>query len=917
MALSTGTKLGPYEIVSPIGAGGMGEVYRGLDTRLDRTVAIKVLSSHLSDNPDLKQRFEREARAISALQHPNICVLHDVGNDSGTDFLVMEFLEGETLHDRLKRGPLPLDQFWKIAIEVADALDKAHRAGITHRDLKPGNIMLTKTGSKLLDFGLAKGSGAAFAATPGSSPSQSVFAAAMTRSSPASPLTSAGSIVGTVQYMAPEQIEGREADARSDIFAFGLVMYEMLTGVRAFEGKTQASIVASILALEPKPVRSLKADVPAPLERVVNHCLEKDPELRFQSAHDLKLQLQVISEIPAVTGESAALPTKPLWRRALPWAVAGAMTLALAAMLVALLRKPPSPEPGVTRFEVDLGGLSFAGTRAGSRLAVSPDGRKIVLSLTRAGSQATQLYFRSMDNIEILPLPGTEGAAQPFFSSDSQWVGFSTDDKLKKVPLAGGVPVTLCVSTSPTGGGVPATWADNGTILFMDGGKLYRIPEGGGTPEKIAEPDQDKGERFGWVASLPGSRGVLLVVTSNNRFDVDVLSLETRKRERVVEGGSWPRYLPTGHILYAQYSSSGETTGFTGGLLVVPFDLKKLARTGSPIPVLEGVYTASGGAGFYDVAADGMLVYNPGAPTAAVRNLAWVDRKGKIESPLPAPTLAYHNPVLSPDGARAAVAVTGAAQDIQVYDLKRGTLQRLTFEGRNDDPVFTPDGARVIYSSSGGGSARPNLWWKPADGSGAAERLTTSDSFQFPNSVSSDGKLLAFTQSASGSRFELDLFVMPLDGDRKPQPFLKTPFSESIAKFSPDGKWIAYVSNETGKSEIYVLSYPGAGDKKPISTGGGSSPVWSRDGRQLYYHLADKIMAVDITTQPAFRAGTPRVVAEGLRISSRSARNFDVAADGRILIAQSPEKAEEERAQFRVVQNFAAEVRRRLPAAKP
>ena len=912
MSLAAGTRLGPYEVVSAIGAGGMGEVYRARDTRLDRTVAIKVLSSHLSDSPELKQRFEREARAISALQHPHICVLHDVGSEAGTDFLVMEFLEGESLAERLKRGPLPMEQFWKIAIEVADALDKAHRAGITHRDLKPGNIMLTKTGSKLLDFGLAKGSGAAFASAAGSSPSQSVFAAAMTRTSPASPLTSAGAIVGTVQYMAPEQIEGKEADARSDIFAFGLVLYEMLAGVRAFDGKTQASIVASILALEPKPLRAVKADVPATLERVVHHCIEKDPELRFQSAHDLKLQLEVISEIePAAAGGASTAPARV---RILPWLVAGLLGVALVASAL-LWRTPPAPAEA-SRFEIDLGNLSFAGTLAGARIAISPDGRKMAFALTKGGAGTPQIYLRYMDNLEIVPLAGSEGGTQPFFSPDSQWVGFAVVNKLKKVPLSGGVPVTICnVPDATRVEGFPATWADDGTIVFANQvsneGKLYRVSEGGGTPELIAEPDKDKDERLLWPLALPGSRGVLVVAGGLNRFDIDLVRLDTHKRERIIEGGSWPRYLSSGHILYSQYGSSGDNAGFTGGLLVVPFDVKKMKRTGPPVPVADGVFTGGGGSGFYDVAANGTLAYSPGLPTTASKFMAWIDRTGKLE-PLPAtaPSASYRTPALSPDGQRIAVSVVATAQDIHVYDLKRGTLQRLTFEGRNDDAIFTPDGKRVIYSSANSG--RPNIWWKPADGSGTAERLSTSNQNQAPNSVSPDGKFLALTQSDGA---QSDILVMPMDGDRKAQPFLNTRFNESTARFSPDGKWIAYVSNESGRNEIYAVSYPGGTDKKAISTDGGVNPRWSRDGKQLYYQTGDRLMAVDVALQPVFRVGNPRMVTEGARISPAfTGRSYDVAPDGRILIIEQPESAE--RSRVRVVQNFTTTVTRRMPAAK-
>jgi len=900
-----GQTIAHYRVSEKLGEGGMGVVYRATDTKLGRDVALKVLPEIFAADAERMGRFEREAQVLAALNHVNIAGIYGLEESAGVRALAMELVEGATLAERIAQGPIPLEEALVIAGQIADALEVAHEKGIVHRDLKPANIKVSPEGVvKVLDFGLAKAM-EDDAAQGDASKSPTLTMAA----------TKAGIILGTAAYMSPEQARGHAADRRADIWSFGVVLYEMLTGKHCFEGETVSDTLAAVLRAD-IALDALPASTPPPIRKLLRRCLERDRKRRLRDIGEARIAIEEYLASPAdasVLMSAMAAPAPPVWRRALPWALAGAMTLTFAVTLVVLLRTPPPPVPEVARFEIDLGSLSFSGTRSGSRVTVSPDGRKIVMAATRTGSQGTQLFLRSMDNLEILPLPGTEGAAQPFFSTDSEWVGFSADNKLKKVSLAGGVPVTLCDAAG--GSGVAATWADNGTILFLDNsGKLNRIPDGGGTPEKIAEADRNKGERFRWLQSLPGGRGVLVVAAGQNQFNIDVVTLETGKRERVVEGGSWPRYLPTGHILYAQYSSGGESAGFTGGLLVVPFDLKKLARAGSPIPVLEGVHTGSGGAGFYDVTADGTLVYNPGTASTVIKNLAWVDRKGKTE-PLPAPPRDYRSLSLSPDATRVAMAVAGTSDDIHVYDLRRGTLQRLTFDGRNGTPMFTPDGSRIVYASSGTGNSPPNVWWKPADGSGAPERLATADSLQFPNSVSPDGKLLAFTQSSSGTRS--DLFVMPLGGDRKPQVFLQTPFSETLAMFSPDGKWIAYMSDETGRYEIYVQAYPGPGGKQPISTGGGVTPLWSRDGKQLYYLSADKIMAVDVTTHPTFRAGTPRVVAEGLRINERGSRNFDIAADGRIIVAQRPEQAQEERSQLRVVQNFSTDVRQRLPAAKP
>jgi eukaryotic-like serine/threonine-protein kinase len=575
MALSAGSRLGPYEIVSPLGAGGMGEVYRARDTRLGRDVAIKVLASSLSSNEELKMRFEREARAISALQHPHICVLHDVGCDNGIDFLVMEYLEGESLHDRVKRGPLPIDQLLRIATEVADALDKAHRAGLIHRDLKPGNIMLTKSGAKLLDFGLAKPAVAIAAGAPSSAASKSVFAAAMTLTSPASPLTSAGSIVGTVQYMSPEQIEGREADARSDIFSFGLVLYEMATGKRAFEGKTQASIVASILALDPPAVMSLQPTTPASLAKLIHDCLNRDADERLQSAHDLKLQLELIAQLPSV----APAKTLRIWQIWAPWIAAAALALTLAAGWMALARK--APLPAATAFQFDVGDLHILGTASGARIAISPDGRTIALVLRE--KVKPQIYLRRLGSLELALVPGSEGAAQPFFSPDGKWLGFSADSKLKKVPLAGGLPVTICDLETID---APAVWGDGGAITIISNvGALESVSDGGGTPKPIGSGKQS--DAYRWLSILPGSRALLAVTRAQRQFDIALVRLDTGKSEIIIRGGSWPRYLSSGYIVYAQHSATTDSGGFTGGLLAVPFDLKRLKLTGSPVPVLQ------------------------------------------------------------------------------------------------------------------------------------------------------------------------------------------------------------------------------------------------------------------------------------------------------------------------------------------
>jgi len=901
MPLSSGSRLGPYEIVAPLGAGGMGEVYRARDTRLGRDVAIKILASNLSANADLKMRFEREARAISALQHPNICVLHDVGSENGTDFLVMEYLEGESLHDRVKRGPLPIDPLLKIATEISDALEKAHRAGIIHRDLKPGNIMLTKGGAKLLDFGLAKPAAAAAAGAPSSSPSKSVFAAAMTLTSPASPLTSAGSLVGTVQYMSPEQIEGHDADARSDIFSFGLVLYEMATGKRAFEGKTQASIVASILALEPPAVMSLQPSTPASLAKLIHDCLNKDPEERVQTAHDLKLQLELIAQIPSV---SAAKTSTRGWQSVAPWAVAAALAITSVALgWMSLSRK--APRPAATSFQMDVGDLHIQAVASGARLAISPDGRSVVIVLRDKAKP--QLYLRRLGSVELTPVPGTEGAAQPFFSPDSKWVGFSAESKLKKVPLAGGVPVSICDLQSAD---APAVWGDNNTIILSNAGVLESVSDGGGTPKPIASGKQS--DLYAWISILPGSNALLAAIRGQRQFDIALVHLDTGKSEVIIHGGSWPRYLSSGYIVYAQHSTTTESGGFTGGLLTVPFDLKHLKVTGSPVPVLGDVHVGSGGAGFFDISASGTLVYVAGkVEGSALMELVSVDRAGKIVA-LPAAQHHAHNLVLSPDETRLAFSSAGTDPDIYVYDLKRGTTQRLTFDGHSTDPLFTPDGKQVVFSSQSA-PGKQNLWIKSADGAGEPERLGNSEFRQFPASFSPDGSILAFSEILPETRSDIYLLSMK---DHTARPWLNSKFNENQSRVSPDGKLIAYVSNESGNAEVYVQAFPGPGGKRQISNGGGLDPRWSHDGRQLYYVAAgsDDLMFVDVNTRAGFEPGASRVFAKGIRWFHSG---YAVTRDGHIYAGRSLEGPEGQKEDIRVIENFESEVLNKVGAPQP
>jgi eukaryotic-like serine/threonine-protein kinase len=895
MGLPTGTRLGPYEIGTALGAGGMGEVYRARDTRLDRTVAIKVLPQHLADTPEARQRFEREARAVSALNHPHICTLHDVGSQDGTEYLVMEYLEGETLAARLEKGPLPLEQVLKLGVEISDALDKAHRQGVIHRDLKPGNIMLTKSGAKLLDFGLAK------AALPQAS--GMTLTAAVTRTTP---VTQQGTIVGTFQYMSPEQVEGKEVDARSDIFSFGAVLYEMLTGRRAFAGKSQLSVASAILEKEPEPVSTLQPLTPPALERAVRRCLAKEPDDRWQTARDLVLELKWIAEgglQVALAPTAAVKGIRSLGRRALILSLGTLLLGALVASLATWNLKPTLPLP-IARTVIMLPpGQRLAGLEQPA-VALSPDGTHLAYVAIQGGTQQ-QLYLRAMDSLEARPLSGTEGAINPFFSPDGQWVGFYTGQKLKKVSLNGGAAMRLGDVVTPHG----ASWGSQGTIAFAPAGAsvLRQLSEAGGASKPLTRLEKGEGSHR-WPEYLPGGKALLFSsgasVANWNNAQVAVQSIGTGERHNLVQGGTQPHYAASGHLVYAQ----------GGNLMAMPFDLQRLAVTGAAVPVVEGVLqSSSSGAAQYSLSGTGSLAYVPGAIQADQRRMVWVTRNG-TEQPSTAPAHAYRGPRLSPDGQRIAVAIEEQEAQVWLYDPSRETLTRLTFEGNvNVNPVWTHDGKRIAYTSNKEGPQ--NIYWQLADGSGGLERLTTSEYVNTPSSWSQDGQLLAFWEVNATTGW--DIWVLR-PSDRKAQPFLRTPFNESVPRFSPDGRWLAYISDESGRFEVYVQPYPGPGGKWQISTEGGTEPVWNPHGHELFYRSGNKMMAVDIATQPGFSAGKPRVLFEGrYEPTPATFPNYDVSPDGQRFLMLKPSEQEAAAAmQINVVLNWFEELKRRVPTAK-
>jgi eukaryotic-like serine/threonine-protein kinase len=893
MSLVPGTKLGPYAIESALGVGGMGEVYSARDTRLERTVAIKILPAHLSSDPGRKQRFEREAKAISSLNHPHICVLYDVGHQGGMDFLVMECLEGETLAKRLEKGPLPLEQVLKYGAQIADALDKAHRKGIVHRDLKPGNIMLTASGAKLLDFGLAK-------------PVASLAGPALTAARAESPVTEEGKIVGTFQYMSPEQVEGKELDGRSDIFSFGVVLYEMLTGHKAFEGKSQFSVASAILEKEPQPISLMKPMPPAALDRAIRRCLMKNPEERWQSAADLKAELEWIGDVGSRVAGAETGVLSSVWGRVLPWALAGIATLVVVALVMGdLFRATRAPMRPIARLVVTLPPNDRLAPGPLSHIALAADGSRLVYVADHGGN--TQLYLRSIDRFEATPIPGTEGAESPFFSPDGQSVGFFAEGKLKKVSLSGGAPLTLCGAPVTRGG----TWGPDDTIIFAPSitAGLFRVSAAGGTPKPLTVPDRKNGE-YGhrWPEILPGGSAVLFTIWTGGSFDdarIGVLSLETGKRRILIEGGTYARYVPSGHLVYAR----------AGGLLAVPFDLGRLEVTGPPVSILEGVsMNPTFGVAEFSSSADGSLAYVAGGSKVGERTLLWVDRKGQAQA-LSAPPRGYLSPRLSPDGQRLAVAIEGPTNPgLWVYDLTRDTLTRVTASLPIPFPIWTPDGKRVTFSAAPDGVL--NLYWVPADSSGTAERLTTSDNAQWPGSWSPNGQVLAFSEADPTTGY--DIWVLGLHGERKARAFLQTQSNEYGPMFSPDGSWLAYGSDESGRQEIYVRPFPGPGGKWQISTDGGVEPVWARNGRELFYRNGDKIMAAPVEIKPVFAAAKPKLLFEGHYEKSVFAYepNYDLSPDGQRLLMIKASEQESAESQLNVVLNWADDLKRLVPPRK-
>ena len=879
----------------------MGEVYKARDTRLDRTVAIKVLPEHIAQREDLRARFEREARAVASLNHPHICTLHDIG----PGYMVMELIEGETLAARLAKGPLPLDQALKFATQIADALDRAHRAGVTHRDVKPPNIMLTRDGVKVLDFGLAKST-----AKPG--PTEATLTKV---------LTVEGSVMGTPQYMAPEQFEGKEADARSDIWAFGAVLYEMVTGQKAFQGKNYASLVGAILATDPPPM-SVKPFTPAWLERLVRRCLSKDPEERYHCMRDIVLDLRTPPPESIVAGPS---------RQWLGW-VAAALALALLVTGVLLYNATrPAPLRPLMRLNAEIAPetplarvVPLGAPSGGNMLALSPDGTRLALTL-RGTDGKIRLHTRMLGQSQVTPLAGTENAYSPFFSPAGDWVAFFAEGKLKKIPVEGGAAITLCEAPAFFGG----SWGDDGNIIAMLNrtGGLSRVPAAGGTPVPVTKLNSGEAAHR-WPQLLPGGQTVLFtsVAKLNSGYDdanIDVISLQTGERKTLRHGGFSARYLAdgassngAGHLVYLNRTT----------LFAVPFYPARLALSGTPAPMLEDVGSARVGGGDFAFALNGTFVYLSNAAMARW-SISWVDSSGKTQ-PLHAPLGQYASPRFSPDGKQLAFAKdNGNGSDIWVKDLERDSSSRLSFlPGTNSNPVWTPDGKTIVLVSSN--PAAPGLYAIRSDGSGEAKRLTGGNPLENPYSFSPDGKRLAIGTSARNGD-DSGIFTMPVEADPGPgsggirlgkaELFLRSTFLGAPA-FSPDGRWLAYGSTESGTFELYVRAFPGQGGRRQISTGGGRWARWSRDGRELLFQTLDqRVMAVSYTVNDgSFIAGKPRVWTETRLRSTENNLNYDLAPDGKRLAAIVADDANGEKppTHLTFLLNFFDELRRKAPEGK-
>jgi Tol biopolymer transport system component len=893
MSLEPGKQLGPYEVLAPLGAGGMGEVYRAKDTRLDRTVALKVLPSELSANPVLRGRLEREAKAISGLAHPHICTLHDVGQDDGIDYLVMEYLEGETLAERLQKGPLALEQALKCGIEIAEALDAAHRQGVVHRDLKPGNVMLTKSGAKLLDFGLAK-----LQEGDPSDPATSASAIPTEHR----PLTEIGTILGTYPYMAPEQLEGKDTDARADLFAFGAMLHEMVTGRRAFDGESRASVIAAILEREPPPVSTLQPLSPPGLDHVVKACLAKDPDDRWHSAHDLASALRWVAEAGSQAGIAAPVVERRKSRERIAWAAAVLGFLGTAATSVALWATYETP--GVVQSSL----LPPDGARfepASGAMVLSPDGTRVAFVASDEDGMRL-LWVRSLSALAAQPLAGTESASDPFWSPDGRFIGFISNGKLRRVDASGGPPQPLC----DAGYGAGGAWGPDGTILFAPDSRdvIYKVPASGGTPVPVTAFDESRGEdshRF--PRFLPDGRhflflGLAAVETpdTDRGFAIFAASLDSADRKLIVATDSSARYASSGHLLFLRNQT----------LVAQPFDPGTLELSGDAVPVAETVGRTSSGQAIFSVSHTGRLLYQ-GGPVSKDSRLVWLERDGREGSTIGKPA-DYVAPALSHDETRVAVAINDPQTqlgDIWVFDIERGTSTPLTFDPADDTwPRWSADDRTIYFMSRGSGQG--DVYSRSSTGTGPVELVYGGEGAHYPHSFSPDGATgwlnSKSNYATAGTGF--DIYRIDLES-HKAEAYLQATFTEVNPEISPDGRWLLYQTDESGHFEVYVQSLLDDGGKWQISTDGGFRPKWTREGREILFQAPDRtLMAVEVRLEPTFSPGVPTLLFDP-RAREIPGRQYDVTSDGnRFLVNQTVEQPAVE--PLTLVQNWTSELER-------
>jgi serine/threonine-protein kinase len=916
MSVTSGTRLGPYEIVGKLGAGGMGEVYRASDTRLKRQVAIKVLPPALAEDPDRLARFQREAEVLAALNHPHIAAIYGLedsasagSGQAGMKALVMELVEGPTLADRIAQGRIPIAEALPIAKQLAGALEAAHERGIVHRDLKPANIKIRDDGTvKVLDFGLAKLTEAERADRSGIDPALSP-----TLTSPAA-VTGMGMILGTAAYMSPEQARGRAVDKRTDIWAFGAVLYEMLTGARAFDGEDTTEMMASVVKSTPN-WNAIPPDVPPHLVTLVQRCLEKDRNARIGDIAVARFLLDGHAAIGPSASEPLA-PTLAAPRRSVSalWAGgAAAVALIAGAAGVWLLHGRPAATPGVAHLQVGVQPAeqlvgSIASVRPSrTAIAVSPDGRTLAFVGLRDGGN--QLFVRPLDRVEAVPVPGTEGASEPFFSPDGASIGFHVANRLKKVAAAGGAPVTIAEADAGS-----ASWADDGTIFFVSADGISRVSSNGGAVATVTRRDATKRERHILPHALPGGKAVLFTSITGgwDSAAIVVHAVERGQRQVLIEGGADARYVETGHIVYMK----------SGTLMAVPFDTGSLRVMGAPVVLFENVMQAVNapntadetGAGQFAISRSGTLIYVPGGVGRVLEStLVWADRTGAAQPVAAVQTGPYLFPRLAPDGQKIALTVRRGGADVWVYELTRGAATRMTFEG-GSHPIWSPDGKRLAISVMSDGVS--NLHVMNADGVGKPERLLPSPFAQIPTSWASKPNVVAFLQRPDLESYAIWVLPMEPGAERNPRIFLQSRFRPTHAEFSPDGQLMAYVSPESGAPDVYVQPYPGPGEKVRVSTDGGTEPVWTANGRELVFRNGGQFLSAAVRSVTPFRVDPPRVVftTKGEYDSTGPLRSWNLTADGqRFLLSRFAGSSDKPVTALNVVLNWAGELKRLAP----